>query len=562
MADKRNQPCPCGSGKRHKKCCGLAGIKAVLPGAAMAAESPEETEPAAEYFRLGEAAARQGDWEEAAGCFRQGLNLQPNQPDALNILGIIYLTQSKLDKAVGVFRQALALQPDFIEVHFNLGVAFYDLGRLDEAVASMRRVLALQPDYSEAHFNLGNFLMAQGHFQEAAAVFRQALVLKPDYAEALCNLGVIYNELGRKEDAITSFRQAISLKPGYVRAYKGLSQLAKYTDVDVDIQAMEDLYTKRDMPEADRRDLGFALGNFFEDLGEYDKAFTFYSEANRLKRKSFQYSIENDHILFERIKEVFSPEFFSSHTLAGNQDNTPIFILGMPRSGTTLVEQVLASHPLVFGAGELADLVNLTNKFCAGRNVAQFPECVTDFSPDVLAAMGADYVAGVRKYANDAKFITDKMPHNFLRVGLIRAILPRAKIIHCMRNPMDTCLSIFKMDFTAPHGYAYDLVELGRYFTLYQDLMAHWEKVLPDFMHTVQYEEMVADQRQQTKDLLDFCRLPWDDACLAFHRTARRVSTASLVQVRQPIYKDSLDLWKRYEKQLELLRGAIYGSGG
>jgi hypothetical protein len=323
---------------------------------------------------------------------------------------------------------------------------------------------------------------------------------------------------------------------------------------------MENLYNnKDDISEADRKDIGFALGKAFEDLRDYDKSFGFILEANRLKRKSYTYSIQDDHDLFARIKKIFSPDFFAAHEGSGYQDKTPIFILGMPRSGTTLVEQILASHPLVFGAGELTILENLTNAVCLGKATPEFPQCMLDLDRDALKKMGSGYIEKIRQYSSDALYITDKMPHNFLRLGLIRAILPLAKVVHCVRDPMDTCFSIFKKDFEGRHDYAYDMVELGRYYNLYRDLMAHWEKVLPGFIHTIRYEEIISNQQNRTKSLLDFCGLPWDEACLAFHKTERRVSTASLAQVRQPIYKDSVALWKRYEKHLEPLKKAIYG---
>lgn len=400
--------------------------------------------------------------------------------------------------------------------------------------------------------------MAQGRLDEAIASFQQAIALKPDYADALCNLGVLYKELGRKDDAVSCFKKALSLNPGYVLAFKGLSRIVKYSEVDDDIRAMYDLYCQNKLSEADRKDLAFGLGNVFEGLKEYDKAFEFYREANRLKRKSFNYSMQDEQDFFSRIKRVFSPDFFAAHHGSGYKDRTPIFIVGMPRSGTTLVEQILASHPLVFGAGELAILLEITNSVCTGRKTARrFPECVPDLSMDAFERLGSEYVAKVRENSSAAKYITDKMPNNFLRVGLIRTILPDAKVVHCIRNPMDTCLSIFKMDFAGPNSYAYDLVELGQYYNLYRDLMAYWEKILPGFMYPLRYEEMVSDQQNQTRKLLDFCGIPWDKVCLKFYKTKRRVSTASLAQVRQPIYKDSVNLWKHYEKQLDPLRKTI-----
>ncbi|MEJ2033555.1 MAG: sulfotransferase [Deltaproteobacteria bacterium] len=511
-----------------------------------------------EWFRRGKAAAGQNRLEEAASCYRKALKLQPVHSDAWNNLGLICLAQNKLTEAIASFRQVIALKPDYAEAHFNLAVAFYDQGKLDDAVASIRQVLILKPHSAVAHFNLGNFLMAQGKLEEAIVGFRQALDEKPDYAEALCNLGVIYNELGRKESAIASLRKALSLKPDNVLAFKGLSRIMKFSEDDDVLRKMENLYSEGKLSRAERKDLGFALGNVFGDLKEYDKSFNYFLKANRLKRKSYEYSIQNDCNFFERIKEVFSADFFASHHGSGHQDRSPIFILGMPRSGTTLVEQILASHPLVFGAGELAILGHITSSICTGREIAQFPECMLHLGMDALARIGSDYLEKIRRQANDAEYITDKMPHNFLRVGLIKAILPHAKVIHCIRNPMDNCLSIFKMDFTGPHGYAYDLVEIGQYYNLYRALMAHWEEVLPGFMYPLEYEKMVVDPERQTRNLLDFCGLPWDEACLHFYETERRVVTASLVQVRRPIYRDSIEVWRRHASQLEPLRKIIH----
>ena len=511
------------------------------------------------HINLGIAFKELDKLDEAVACYSRALALKPDNALAHYNLGNVLNDQGKQSEAVSCYRRALTLKPDYVEAYNNLGNVLKDQDNLNEAVACYRQALTLQPDDAVSHNNLGNTLKELGKQDEAVASFRRALSLKPDFAEAHRSLGVIFIELGRMDDAIACFRKALSLKPDYAAAYVNLSLIVKYTEVDDFIHAMEDLYTKKGIiPDTDRIDLGFALGKVFEDLMDYDKSFDFIFEANRLKRGSYEYSIQDDRNLFERIKKVFSPDFFASHHGSGNQDRTPIFILGMPRSGTTLVEQILASHPLVFGAGELAVLENLANDSCTGGATARFPECMLDLGVDAFARIGLDYIEKIREYSNDAQNITDKMPYNFLRVGFIKTILPNAKVIHCMRNPMDNCFSIFKTVFAGTHGCAYDMVELGQYYKLYQDLMAYWDKVLPGFMYGLRYEEVVADQQNQTKSLLDFCGLPWDEACLAFHKTERSVRTASLAQVRQPIYKDSVELWKRYEKQLGPLRKAIY----
>jgi len=500
-----------------------------------------------------------GKLDEAFASFRRVLDLKPDLAEAHFNLGNILSAQGKLDEAVTSYRQALSLKPDFPEALINLGTALNDRGKPDEALASYLRALSLKPDLAELHNSIGTLLKSQGKLDEAITSYRKSLELKP-VAEVYYSLGHILHELGRMDEAITCFRQALSLKPIYPEAYKALSLILTFTEVDGEVTAMQEMYNKReDISDTGRIHLGFALGKAFEDLKEYDKAFDYLLSANLIKRKSYKYSIQEDYDFFERIKNTFSSDFFTAHPGLGNQDRTPIFILGMPRSGTTLVEQILASHPLVFGAGESAILTTLIDNICPGGTTAQFPECMLDFYEQGFEKIGMDYIEKISRFSKHAKYITDKTLDNFLRIGFIKTIFPKAKVIHCARNPMDTCFSIFKKDFIGTHKYAYDMVELGQYYNLYRGLMVHWEKALPGFIYTVEYEKLVSYQKDQTKSLLDFCGLPWDEACLAFHKTERRVSTASLAQVRQPIYQDSVELWKRYAKQLEPLRKAIYG---
>lgn len=510
------------------------------------------------HYNLGIALNSLGKMDEAAACFRRVLSLEPDYVEAHFNLGIISRS-NKPDEAIDHLRQVLALKPDHVEAHFNLGIILNDLGKPGEAAASFGRALSLRPAYAEAHYNLGILFQGLGKHDEAIASYRQALIHEPDFAKAHHNLGVVFSELGRLDEAVACYRKTLALKPHFAETYKNLSAIVKYTEFNDDINAMEALYNKKGGTPGERIDLGFALGKVFGDLMDYHKSFDYILEANRLKRESFEYSIQKDHDLFERIKKTFSPDFFASHPGQGNQEGRPIFIIGMPRSGTTLVEQILASHPQVFGAGEVTVLKDLVDTLGNGQRTGTFPESILNLKNDAFAKTGSAYMEGIRKYAGNADYITDKMPDNFLRVGFIRIILPNAKIVHCTRHPMDICFSIFKNDFKGLFGYAYNMDELGRYYNTYRDLMAHWEKVLPGFMHSVKYEEMVMDQHKQTKNLLEFCGLPWDRACLQFHKTRRRVGTASLAQVRQPIYKDSVALWKRYEKQLEPMKKAIYG---
>lgn len=472
---------------------------------------------------LGIVSHQQGKSELAVKYISKAFRLKPDDPDICFHLGIVYQALNNYEKGADCYRCAIRLKPDHMEAQSNLGIILADQGKYDEAVACFNKVISSKPDNAAVHYNLGNVYNEQGMLEKAVKSYQKALSLKPDYPEVHNNLGFIYKQLYKIEDARECFRKALSLRRNYAKAYKGLTSIIKYSEKDEDILAMESFFEKtiNDQQPEDRADLGFALGKVFEDLRVYDKSFAYIQEANKVKRKSFEYSIMEERDLFDRIKRTFSAEFFISHINSGTMDSTPIFILGMPRSGTTLVEQIIASHPLVFGAGELKILMNLVDNFCAGEPDKQFPECMVDVSKKDIKRIGSEYILKIRQFSNTAKHITDKLPHNFLRIGLIKAILPNAKVIHCKRNSMDTCFSIYKKDFTGEHTYSYDLVELGQYYNLYLDLMAHWDKVLPGYIYTLEYEKLVSDQVDQTRNLLEFCGLPWDEACLTFYKTER-----------------------------------------
>lgn len=526
MVNKRNLPCPCGSGKRYKKCCGLPKEERALSGTSELHEQADGQPSAENFFQRGLISASRKDFKEAEANFQR----------------------------------ALAIKPNFTEAYYNLGVILEEQGLENKAKDRYLQALAHDPTYINALLNLGCIFINQDNMAEADSTFQKALDLQPDNPLVNYAMGFLYKEQGKIDDAVTWVRKALALNPDYAAAYKHLTTIVKYTEVDDEIMAMENLYTKEGLSDIDRINLGFALGKAYGDLQDYRKSFAYIMAANQLKRKSYEYSIQEDHDFFARIKKIFSEDFFSSHRGTGNKDKTPIFIVGLPRSGTTLVEQILASHPQIFGAGELMSLIEIAkNCSMSGKESEQFPECMMHLDVNDLERMGSKYIEKIRAFSSNSPYITDKLPHNFWRIGLIKTILPNAKVIHCKRNPMANCFSIFKTDFTGTHRYAYDMTEIGQYYKLYLDLMEYWQKVLPGFVYTICYEELVTAQQHQTKGLLDFCGLPWDEACLAFYETNRKVSTASCVQVRQPIYNESVELWKRYEKQLEPLRKVIYG---
>lgn len=527
---------------------------------------------AAEAERLyGEILARQPDHPEAnhflgllkhqTGRTGEGLLLiarsiaaDPDNADFHNNLGTVLKDTERFGDSVESFRKAIALRPDFAVAHNNLGVALKELGRYEEAYRSYREALRLQPAYVGARLNLANAEKDEGRLDAAAEDYRAALKLKPNDAEICYQLGMTLTENGAKEPAAEAFRRAIALKPRHAESYLMLSTLKRQKEPDAEMAAMELLYRRADATESERMVVAFALAKALEDLGRYDEALDYLVSGNALRRKTFDYQTAGARAHFEEVKAIFTPALFERLQGVGDPDPTPVFIVGMPRSGTTLVEQILASHPAVVGPGELSALQAVASAALPGENGSAFPADLGGIDPDAFRDAGQTYVEALRAYSADAVRITDKMPGNFLLIGLIRLILPEATVIHCVRDAPATCLSIFKTFFRSQgHRYGYDLAELGDYYALYADLMEHWHRVLPGFVHDVRYEELVADQEAQSRRLVSLAGLDWDNRCLAFHEAKRPVRTASAAQVRQPIYRNSLELWRRYEKGLQPL---------
>ena len=508
---------------------------------------------------LGNALQLQGEFEKAIGWFKKAITQDSSFAGAHNNIANAYRDLGRYQEAVAAYKQAIQTSPGIADTYYNLGSVLNELEEFDDAVSNFQKTIEIDPRHDKAYNGLGNAQAYSGKIDEAIASYRKAIEIDPRHKNAFKGLGNVLSDMGEIDQANASYRKAIELNPEPADIYRSLSTNKKFTDYDEDIHSMQSLYAKENLSDEQKMYLAFALGKAYEDLGEYEKSMNFIIEATRLKRTLFNYSIPDTADIFREIKETFSLEFYSDRKGMGIPDPTPIFILGMPRSGTSLVEQILASHPHVFGAGELTDLPILVRKSCATGSSWKFPERIVELDLAAMEDLGKEYVARIRLHSDDAEYITDKMPHNFIHIGLIKAILPNAKIIHCTRDPMDNCLSLFKNYFSSAHYYSYDLTELGQYYNLYLDLMQHWRENLSGFIYDQSYEALVADQESQIRQLLDYCHLPWDDACLEFHKTRRKVRTASNAQVRRPIYQDSVKLWKRYEKQLEPLRAVIYG---
>lgn len=545
------------------------------------------------HNNLGAAQAEAGDTAAALESYNAAIAHRPDFAEAHNNRGNALRALGQADEARAAFVKAIALRPNYAEAYNNLGNAQRDAGQLAAAEASYLRSLSMQPGEIGPLFNLITVLEEQGKLQEAGVVVEQAMAAaqrlleaEPENAQAANVLGLTCVALGRLEEAVEAFTRATS-KPGYVdpwlnlgNSLKGLGRfeealrafdrardlaprsgapLLAITQVksfrnsdDVHLVALEALARNaEEISEQQRMQLHFALGKAYDDLGRADDAFLNMKAGNALKRQTAGYDEARSLDFFERIKVTFSAEL-AGKSRQGYADDAPIFVIGMPRSGTTLIEQIISSHPSVGAAGEIAALND------AIRTLGAFPDAIPDVSDEALARAGERYVRKLRTYAPAAKHVTDKAPSNFYLIGFIHLALPRAKIVHVMRDPMDTCLSCYSKLFTRGQNYSYELAELGRYYRAYSDLMRHWREILPEgrFLD-VQYEDVVGDIGGQARRLLAHCELDWDERVLAFHRSERTVSTASASQVRQPIYKSSVARWRKYEAHLGPLLEAL-----
>ena len=498
--------------------------------------------------------------EEAVPIYRKALERNPNYVEAINNLGLCLNEMGQKAEAIELFKRSIALRPNFPDTHTFLGTVLVERKRGEEALVEAQTALRLAPRNPENHNLLGRVYFELGRYDEALAALDEAVKLNPRMADAWNNRGNMLKELGRMDEARAAYEQALTIKPSLWGTYVNYSDAAKIPSDDPLAKRLE---TMRDnigrVPARQRHFIHFARGKVYEDNKRYEDAMAQFIAGCRIKRQLFQYDEAAALGLFERIRRTFTPELIQAKSGGGSESAQPFFVLGMPRSGTTLVEQIIASHPLVQAAGELGELGKVVQsvKGPDGKQLP-YPEFVPALHDQALKQVGDSYAKALDAYAPGARHITDKMPSNYYYVGLIHLALPRARMIHTMRNAADTCISCFSKLFTGDLVYTYDFGELARYWIQYHETMNHWRRVLPpgSFLD-VRYEEVVADMEGQARRIIDFVGLPWDDACLRFHELDRPVKTASAMQVRQPIYSGSVDRWKRYGELVKPLIDAL-----
>jgi len=505
---------------------------------------------------------------EAESQYVPLLQLQPDFAEAWFQLGNCLYAQGRHREAEIAYREALRVNADYAEAHIHLGIVQREQERLLEAEQSYRTALRLKPESKAVHNNLGNVLRDLDRLVEAEACFLRALELDPDYLDAQNNLGLALKTAGRLEDARLALEKAIAMNPEFLEPHVGLATLKTYQEDDPHVALLEQHLTNvHTLKQEGQMRFWFAIGKMYEDLQRFDESFSAYENGNRLKFSAVTWDEENEAAFIKRIKGIFTKEFFARFKALTDDPNrksaaerTPIFILGMPRSGTSLLEQILSTHSGVFGAGELTSMSDVIAAAMPDGHFQHFPEATAHFSLEQWQQLGQSYLHKVWELAPEASYITDKMPVNFLYIGMMHLMFPNAKIIHAMRNPMDSCFSCYSRLFHKDNlAYSYDLHALGRYCNRYLSLMEHWHAVLPaGTILDCRYEEMVEHTEVQARRVLEYIGLPWDERCLDFHKNKRRVKTASQSQVQKPIYKSSVERWKNYEKHLGVLAQQIY----
>lgn len=489
---------------------------------------------------------------EAEQAYKRALTAKPHYLEAANNLILALKDLERYDEALAAAQAALKLHPQNADAFAYMGAVYVDQKKIEPAFDALKKSLAIAPNKAETVNMLGRAFFEAGLPAKAIEAYRRAIALKPDFADPYNNMGNALKEMGKFDEALMAFETCLAINPDLVGAYVNLCDTKKFRSRDDKHLSVIEATLAKPLSDERRMQLSFAAGKAFDDLKLYDLGFPHLITGNALKRKTIAYDEAAVLGYFERIRNCVTEDVIRARSGGGFASAKPIFVLGMPRSGTTLVEQILASHSGVAGGGELKDLNDTVNSVHSRDGTsAPHPEFISVLSPDELAKIGAAYVNKLARHAPAAARLTDKMPSNFYFLGLIHLALPGAKIIHTMRNPVDTCVSCFSKLFAGEQSQTYDLGELGRYYRAYHDLMAHWRAVLPaGAFLDVQYEDVVADTEGQARRLLDFCELGWEPGVLDFHRTERPVRTASSSQVRKPIYNSSVERWRHYEKFL------------
>ena len=550
------------------------------------------------YNELGVALQAKGQNEAAVEAYGKAARLKPGYAEAYHNLGAALRALGRNEEALANFQQAIKFRPGHTETHCQIASIYADLKRPNEAVTHYRIAIKDRPGDAHLLNALAGALMERlasiDDLAEAERCYREAIRVRPDLIILYVNLTVLLRNTGRHDEARICFQQILELDPGNTDAIAGIANVleykgeyeaaynllkpllanrninshvaisfgsvARHVDRRAEAAAILESQAQEALSPRELRNIHFQCGRLYDEMREYDKAFDHFSRAHSLATADFD--LKRNEKLFDDLIGVFSAEGISRMPRSRVHSELPVFIVGMPRSGTTLVEQILASHPDVFGAGELGDIQKIVATLPAvlGTSVP-YPRCMEVVKQEALDELSQGYLSVLTNFSSTATRITDKMPHNFLNLGIISLLFPNARVIHCRRDPVDTCLSIYCLPFNTAHPYTDNLAHLGAYYLQYLRLMSHWKSVLSIPVFEIRYEDLIGDQERWSRKLVEFCGLEWDDRCLRFHETKRNASTHSYDQVRRPMYKKSVARWKNYEQHLGPLIAALGEEG-
>lgn len=535
---------------------------------AMSASSTDLRQAEAEALRaaghpeLIEAASHMlaGAFGKAEPLCRVVLKRDPFDVNAMRLLAEIGIEVGRLEDAEALLARALELTPGFRLARFSYANVLGRRGKFQAALTELDALLEADPDQPGYLILKANTLVRIGDHESAIAIYRNVLARAPATAGVQMSLGHSLKTVGLQDEAIAAYDTARRLRDDLGDAYWSLANLKTFRFSDDDLDAMRTVAGREATSREDYYHLAFALGKALEDRGKFEESFAWYRRGNAIKRRLVTYSADDNHSDVTRISQYFSKDVFETRRNAGCKDRAPIFIVGLPRAGSTLLEQILASHSAVEGTQELPDIISIARRIADKKRTddpSNYPSGLTQLSDADLTALGEEYIERTRIHRTGAPFFIDKMPNNFAHIGLIRLILPKATIIDARRHPLACCFSGYKQLFAKGQNFTYNLTDIGRYYADYVKLMRHWHDVLPGHVLHVQYEDMVADTEAQVRRLLDHCGLPFEDNCLRFYENKRAVKTASSEQVRQPIFTSGLDQWENFEPWLSPLKAAL-----